>query len=106
MREEEFRLQGQVNKEKIEELLKKTHKLEDLNIELTKDYMRIKFDTQMNEKKFFEEMEVFKVQNEALVETIKEITVKTDIEKEATKNDYARKTKEIANMYSNQVNII
>ena len=103
LREEEFRLQNIVSKEKIEELLKKNHKLENLNIELTKDYMRIKFDTQTNEKRFFEEIETFKLQNEALTETIKELTVKTDLEKEVTKNDFERKTKEISSVYRAQV---
>ena len=85
--------------------MKKNHKLENLNIELTKDYMRIKFDTQTNEKKLFEEIETFKLHNEALTETIKELTVKTDIEKEATKNDFERKTKEISNVYRSQVTV-
>jgi hypothetical protein len=103
LREEEFRLQALNSKEKLEEIMKKNHKLENFNIELTKDYMRIKFDSQTNEKKLFEEIETFKVHKEALEETIKEITVKSDLEKEATKNDYERRTKEISNVYRSQV---
>lgn len=103
LREEEIRLNILNNKDKEQELLKKNQKLEKLNYELTKDYMQIKYDSSNNERKLFEELELIKLQNEALSVSLKEVTNKTVMDKEINKNDYERKTREISNIMRNQV---
>ena len=81
LREEEFRLQNLNYKEKIDDLLRKNQKLENLNFDLMKDYMQIKFDSQSNEKRVFEDIELLKVQNESLSSTVKQLTEKHQVEK-------------------------
>ncbi len=103
LREEEIRLHVLNNKDKVEDLLKKNQKLEKLNYELTKDYMQIKYDSSNNERKLYEELELIKLQNEALSVSLKELTNKTVVDKEVNKNDYERRTKEITNIMRNQV---
>jgi hypothetical protein len=103
LREEEFRLHMISSSEKIEELVNKNQKLEKLNYELTKDYMHLKYDTSLNEKKVYEELELVKLQNEALGVTIKDLAHKSNIEKETHKNDYDKKTKEISKVMRTQV---
>jgi coiled-coil domain-containing protein 77 len=103
LREEEIRLHILNNKDKEDELIKKNQKLEKLNYELTKDYMQLKYDSSNNERKLYEELELIKLQNEALSVSLREITSKTVMDKEINKNDYERKTKEITNIMRNQV---
>lgn len=103
LREEEIRLLDLNSKEKLEELTKKNQKLERLNYELTKDYMQLKYDSSNIEKKLYEEIELIKLQNEALSISLKEITNKTTMDKEMNKNDYERKTREISNVMRSQV---
>jgi hypothetical protein len=103
LREEEMRLRDINYKQKIEDLLKKNQKLERLNYELTKDHMQLKYDSSTNEKKLYEELEMTKLQNEALSCSLKEFMQRTNIDKEFNKNDYERKTKEITNVMRTQV---
>jgi hypothetical protein len=103
LREEEIRLFILNSKEREEDLLKKNQKLEKLNYELTKDYMQLKYDSSNNERKLYEELELVKLQNEALGVSLKELSSKVMNDKEHSKNDYDRKTKEITNVMRNQV---
>jgi hypothetical protein len=103
LREEEFRLHMLNSKEREDDLLKKNQKLERLNYELTKDYMQLKYDSSNNERKLYEELELAKLQNEALSVSLKELTSKTLQDKSVSKNDHDRKTKEISNMLRGQV---
>jgi len=77
--------------------------LENLNLELTKDILQLKFDSQNNDKKMFEEIEMYKLQNEALSESLNQLTRKITCDKESNKNENERKTNEIANVFRNQV---
>jgi coiled-coil domain-containing protein 77 len=103
LREEEIRLRDIHNKEKIEDLVKKNQKLEKINYELTKDHMQLKYDCSNSEKRLYEELEVVKLQNEALEVSLKELMYRSNTDKETTKTDYERKTREITNVMRNQV---
>lgn len=103
LREEEIRLQNLNNKDKIEELLKKNQKLERLNYEMTKDYMQLKYDSSNNERKLYEELELVRLQNEALSVSLKELSTRTTVDKESNKNEYEKKTKEVTNVMRSQV---
>lgn len=103
LREEEMRLRDVNFREKIEDLIKKNQKLERLNYELTKDHMQLKYDSSTNEKKLYEELEMAKLQNEALSVSLKELMNRTNVDKELSKNDYERKTKEITHVMRSQV---
>jgi type I site-specific restriction endonuclease len=65
--------------------------------------MQLKYDSSSNEKKLYEELEMVKLQNEALSVSLKELVNKTNSDKEYNKNDYERKTREITNVMRNQV---
>ena len=103
LREEEIRLRDINNKEKMEYLVKKNQKLERINYELTKDHMQLKYDSSNTEKRLYEELEVIKLQNEALEVSLKELMQRTNTDKETTKTDYERKTREITNVMRTQV---
>ncbi len=60
---------------------------------------------QNNSKRMFEEIEMYKLQNETLSESLNQLTKKIVLDKEHSKNDYDKKTNEIANVFRNQVNI-
>lgn len=103
MREEEFRLQNLNSKDKIEDLLRKNQKLEKLNYEITKDFMQLKYESSLNEKKLYEEMESLRTQGESLAQRLNEVTNKTKAEKESKKGEYERKASEIARVMRSQV---
>jgi hypothetical protein len=103
LREEEIRLRDMNYKEKIEDLTKKNHKLDRLNYELTKDHMTLKYDSSNTEKRLYEELEMVKLQNEALSVSLKELMHRASLDKETTKTDYERKTREITSVMRTQV---
>ena len=103
LREEEIRMQSINYKDKYEALLKKSQKTENLNNELMKDFMQLRFDSSNNEKRLYEEIEILKLQNEALSVSIKDVINKTNYEKDINKSDYDRKTKEIGGILRTQV---
>jgi len=92
-----------IDKEKLDEQLRKNQKLEKLNYSITKDYMQLKFDSQNNEKKLYEAQEVLRCQNEALTVSLQELSNRTNVDIVSTKNEYEKKTKEIANTMRTQV---
>jgi len=102
LREEEMRLRDINSREKIEDLIKRNQKLERLNYELTKDHMQLKYDSSTNEKKLYEELEMAKLQNEALSVSIKELMHRTNVDKELNKNDSEKKTKKITELQNAQ----
>ena len=103
LREEEFRLQKINMNQKLQELQRKNKKLEKLNYDITKNYMDLKFDIEINNKKLNDEYELAKLQNEALQNSLNDIVKKTNIEREVCKNELARKTREVTSSLRNQV---
>lgn len=103
LREEEFRLQKINMNQKLQELHRKNKKLEKLNFDITKNYMDLKFDIEINNKKLNDEYELTKLQNEALQNSLNDIVKKTNIEREVCKNELARKTREVTSSLRNQV---
>jgi len=103
LREEEMRLQNINFREKIDELTRKNHKLESLTLDMTKDILQMKFDSQNNERKLYEEVEMYKLQNEALSLSLSQLNTKICVDKEKNKSEYDKKTNEIANVFRGQV---
>lgn len=103
LREEEFRLQKINMNQKLQDLQRKNKKLEKLNYDITKNYMDLKFDIEINNKKLNDEYELVKLQNEALQNSLNDIVKKTNIEREVCKNELARKTREVTSSLRNQV---
>ena len=95
LREEEFRQQLLNYNRQSNELLQKNQKLEKLNFEIVKDIMNLKQDNSIKEKKVYEDMEITKLNNKALENTLKEIVDKTRKERAHALNEYNKKTREI-----------
>ena len=95
LREEEFRQQLLNYTRQTNELLQKNQKLEKLNFEIVKDIMNLKQDNSIKEKKIYEDMEITKLNNKALENTLKEIVDKTRKERAHALNEYNKKTREI-----------
>jgi len=102
LREEEWRLKHIDYNERINELIRKNQGVENLTNSLTKDYLQLKFDSQNNERKLYEEIESLKKENQTLNQIIKELNYKTNFDKERNKKEYDEKTKIISNVYVNQ----
>jgi hypothetical protein len=103
LKDEETKLQLLTASERIEELIKRNQKLENLNYEITKDYLHLKFDSSQVEKRLYEELELIKLQNESLSSCVKDLSSKRLEDKELCKNDFERKTKELSTVLRNQI---
>ncbi|MCQ2816005.1 MAG: hypothetical protein MJ252_01955, partial [archaeon] len=103
LREEEFRLQTNNMNNKLAELKKRKKNMDLLNYNITKDFLDVKYDTAINNKKLHEENDLIKLQGQALESSLKDVIKKMNIEREVTKNEYARKTKEVTNSLRKQV---
>ena len=66
----------------------------------------MKFDMQNNSKTMFEEIEMYKIQNETLSDSLNQLTKKIIMDKENSKNDFDKKTNDIAMVFRNQVLIL
>jgi len=105
VKEEEDRLKTNNNKQILEKLTQKNNKLNNNTYEITKDYMQLKYDFNINEKKLYEEIETLKLQVEALTFTLDDVVKKFEVERTSARLDYERKTKEISSVMRSQVNL-
>lgn len=103
LREEEFRLQANNMNNKLAELQKRKKNIELLNTNITKQYLDVKYDVDINNKKLHEENGLVKLQNQALANSLKDVAKKASIEREVSKHEYKRKTKEVTNSLRKQV---
>lgn len=102
LNEEEFRQQVLNYNREAEDLIKKNQKLEKLNYEIAKDYMLLKHETGIQEKKIYEDMEVIKLNNKALEQSLKEIVDKSHKEKITSLNEFNKRTREITSCLRGQ----
>ena len=103
LRDEEIRLHTENMNSNIKNLEKKNKNLKKNNYNITKKYMDLKYDTNLNNQKLKDEIEMTKLQGEALQGSINELIKKTKIDKEMNKKDYDRRTRQVANTLRTQV---
>ena len=65
--------------------------------------MDLKYDTNQNNQKLKDEIEMTKLQGEALQGSINEVKKKTKMDKEMSKKDYDRRTRQVATTLRTQV---
>ncbi len=82
---------------------KKNKKLKKNNYNLTKKYMDLKYDTNLNNQKLKDQIQITKLQGEALQGNINELIKKTKKDKELNKKDFDRRTRQVANTLRTQV---
>lgn len=95
LNEEEFRQQLLNFNHETSELIKKNQKLEKLNYEIAKDYMLLKHENEIKEKKIYEDMELVKINNKILENNLKEIVNKSQKERITSLNEFNKRTREI-----------
>ena len=95
LNEEEFRQQVLNFNHETSELIKKNQKLEKLNYEIAKDYMLLKHENEIKEKKIYEDMELVKLNNKILENNLKEIVNKSKKERISSLNEFNKRTREI-----------
>ena len=95
LNEEEFRQQVLNFNHETSELIKKNQKLEKLNYEIAKDYMLLKHENEIKEKKIYEDMELVKINNKILENNLKEIVNKSKKERISSLNEFNKRTREI-----------
>lgn len=103
LREEEIRLHTINMNANLENLSKKNKNLKKNNYNLTKKYMDLKYDTNQNNQKLKDQMEITKLQGEALRGNIDELLKKVKKDKELNKKDFDRRTRQVANSLRTQV---
>jgi coiled-coil domain-containing protein 77 len=103
LRDEEIRLQTNNMNAKLQDLQRRKKNLEKLNNDIISGFMDLKYDSGINKKKLDDELELTKLQNEALNNSLKDVIRKNNVEREVGKKEYARKTRQLANALRNQV---
>ena len=103
LRDEEIRLHTINMNSNIEKINKKNQLLKNNNYNLTKKYMDLKYDTNQNNQKLNDEIEMKKLQGEALKGSINELIKKNKIDKEISKKDFDRRTRQLASTLRTQV---
>ena len=103
LRDEEIRLQNINMNKNLENLDKKNKILKKNNYSLIKKFMDLKYDTNTNNQKIKDEIEMTKLQGEALQGSINELKKKTRINNEMNKKDFARRTRQVASSLRTQV---
>ena len=103
LRDEEIRLQNININKNLENLNKKNNSLKKSNYSMIKKFMDLKYDTNNNSQKVKDEIEMTKLQGEALQGSINELKKKSKIDKEMNKKDFARRTRQVANTLRTQV---
>ena len=103
LRDEEIRLHTINMNANLENLSKKNKNLKKFNYNLTKKYMDLKYDTNQNNQKLKDQMEITKLQGEALRGNIDELLKKVKKDKELNKKDFDRRTRQVANSLRTQV---
>ena len=103
LRDEEMRLQTINMNKNLDNLGKKNKDLKNSNRSLTKKFMDLKYDTNQNNQKLNDEIEITKLQKEALKKSINELTKKSKLDKEINKKDLDRRTRQVANNLRSQV---
>ena len=103
LRDEEIRLQNINMNKNLENLNKKNNSLKKSNYSMIKKFMDLKYDTNNNSQKVKDEIEMTKLQGEALQGSINELKKKSKIDKEMNKKDFARRTRQVANTLRTQV---
>ena len=103
LRDEEIRLHNINMNKNLENLDKKNKILKKNNYSLIKKFMDLKYDTNTNNQKIKDEIEMTKLQGEALQGSINELKRKTRIDKEMNKKDFDRRTRQVASSLRTQV---
>jgi hypothetical protein len=103
LRDEEIRLHTINMNSNIENMNKKNKNLKKNNYSLTKKYMDLKYDTNQNNQKLKDALEINKLQGEALQGSINELIQKNKVDKEMNKKDFDRRTRQVASNLRTQV---
>ena len=103
LRDEEIRLHTINMNSNIENMNKKNKLLKKNNYSLTKKSMDLKYDTNQNNQKLKDALEINKLQGEALQGSINELIQKNKVDKEMNKKDFDRRTRQVASNLRTQV---
>ena len=103
LRDEEIRLHTNNMNSNLQNLAKKNKLLKKNNFDITKKYMDLKYDTNQNNQKIKDAIEMTKLQGEALQGSINELIKKNKMDKEMNKKDFDRRTRQVASTLRTQV---
>ena len=103
LRDEEIRLQNINMNKKLEDLNKKNKNLKNSNYSMIKKFMDLKYDTNANNQKLKNEIDMTKLQGEALQTSINDLKKKSKLDKAMNKKDYDKRTRQVASTLRTQV---
>eukprot|EP00340_Litonotus_pictus_P006515 CAMPEP_0170522602 /NCGR_PEP_ID=MMETSP0209-20121228/8016_1 /TAXON_ID=665100 ORGANISM="Litonotus pictus, Strain P1" /NCGR_SAMPLE_ID=MMETSP0209 /ASSEMBLY_ACC=CAM_ASM_000301 /LENGTH=474 /DNA_ID=CAMNT_0010810207 /DNA_START=692 /DNA_END=2116 /DNA_ORIENTATION=+ len=87
----ELRLHIENEKGKHKELLESKQKAEEISMMMTKELINIKCDFAVSEKKMYEELDLVKLQNQALISAMKELSTRKELDKDNYISEQERK---------------
>lgn len=93
--EKELNLHLENEKSKITEIQKQRQKAEELNIILTKEIVTLKCENSKNERATYEELDLVKLQNQALITAMKELSTHKDLEKKNYLSEQERRNETV-----------
>lgn len=103
LRDEEIRLQNINMNKNLENLDKKNKNLKNSNYSMIKKFMDLKYDTNANNQKLKNEIDMTKLQGEALQTSINDLKKKSKLDKAMNKKDYDKRTRQVASTLRTQV---
>ena len=99
----ELRLHLENEKIKYSELLKAKQKSEGVSLLMTKELVNLKYEYSKNEKKIYEEIDLVKIQNQALITAMKELSILKDLERDNYLSEQHRLTEQTVNYHKQLV---
>ena len=102
-REEEIRLHIMNMNSHIKYLEQKNQKLEDFNYQLNTNYMDLKYDLDLTDKKILKEIDNNKNKNMLLIKGINDSKRKAKLEKDLNQKEYNKRSRQVAATLRNQI---
>ena len=102
-REEEMRLHIMKMNSHIKYLEQKKQKLENFNYQLNTNYMDLKYDMDLNDKKILKEIDNNKNKNKLLLKGINDSKRKAKLERDLNQKEYNKRSRQVAATLRNQI---
>lgn len=102
VREDEFRLRAEADQRRIEELLQQLQRAEDFKISTTRDYLRLRHESQTKERSLVEQLGKTRQENDGLLTHVKHTTVRAKQETKEAETVAEQKSHDFAHKFRKQ----
>jgi coiled-coil domain-containing protein 77 len=102
VREEEFKLRHDADQRQIEELLQQLQRSEDFKVSTTRDYLRLRHESQTKERSLIESLGKARQENDGLLSQVKHTTVRARQETREAETIAEQKSQDFAHKFRKQ----